>query len=73
MIGALAYPEEGDDGGTGERRGRGRYSLDVWLGSLYIYATLSYLHLFTQFSRINVGTVEHHMLYLSLGNEIAQD
>ena len=42
-------------------------------GSLYIYATLSYLHLFTQFSRIIVGTVEHHMLYLGLGNEIAQD
>ena len=53
--------------------GGATYSLDVWLGSLYIYATLSYLHLFTQFSQINVGTVEHHMLYFSLGNEIAQD
>ena len=57
----------GDDGGWGSREGTCSCSLDMWLGSLYIHATLSYLHLFTQFSRINVGTVEHHMLYLSFG------
>ena len=44
MIGALAYPEEREDGGTGERGGRGDLLLRCVVG-FFIY--ICYPKLFT--------------------------